>query len=166
MPPLLIGAAVSAAAGLGAAKMQSSAAKNAAKAQQQGTDRALQLQQQANQPYMDLGKQGVDRLMSMGAPQPYTQQFQPRGQQMPGQPRPQAPSNGVQAFQPGGQGPMPTLGSIGQPPPQGPPQGGMPPQGQMVNLRAPDGSVRPFPAQDAQRIMAQAQSQGHRLEMV
>lgn len=159
MPPAIaavaIGSAISGGAALGAAKLQSNAAKKAAAEQQKGTDAALKVQQEQSAPYRALGQEGVNRLMQMGAPQPYTQQFRPGG----GQPQ----GNGFQAFNPGQ--PQPTLGSIGQ---QGPPQAvprGMG-QPQMVNLRAPDGSVRPFPAQDAQRVMAQARAAGHELQMV
>lgn len=132
---LLIGSAVSGGAAVAGAKMQSNAASKAQKAQQAGTDRALQIQEQTSAPYRQLGQQGVNQLMSMGAPQPYTQQFRPGG----GAPS----SNGVQAFNPGQ--PMPTLGSIGQPP-QGSPQAvprstGMPPQGQMAMVQAPTGEV-------------------------
>ncbi len=145
MPPLLIGAAISAAAGLGAAKMQSNAAKNAAKKQQEGTDRALQVQQQANQPYMDLGRAAAGRL-AQSQPQPYTQQFQ--GPPMPGQMAPQGPPPGFQAFNPSGQqGPPPTLGNMGQMPPQGPPPGagGPPQEGAMVTLQAPTGETVRLP---------------------
>ena len=140
MPPLLIGTAISAAAGLGAAKMQSSAAKNAAKSQQAGTDRALQVQQQAAAPYMQLGQAAAGRLGEMGAnPQPYTQQF--GGPQR---------STGFQAFNPTG-GQPPTLGSLGQPPqgmqatdrplmPPGRGPGGAP-GGGIVTLQAPTGET-------------------------
>lgn len=127
------------------AKIKSNAAKKAAEAQQKGTDQALQVQQKANAPYMQLGQEGVNRLMAMGPAQPFTQQFQPRGPQIPGQPLGPAPSTGFQPFQPSGgpQGAPPTLGSIGmgQPPqglPQGQPGAGME---QMATVQAPTGEV-------------------------
>lgn len=131
---MLIGSAVAGGTAIAGAKLQSNAAKDAAKAQQAGTDRALQVQQQANAPYMQLGQQAAGRLGQMAAnPQPYTQQFR-----APGAP----PSSGIQSFQPsGGPGPMPTLGSIGQP--QGQP-GGMG-QPSMVTLRAPTGETVQMP---------------------
>lgn len=131
MPPAIaavaIGSAISGGAALGAAKLQSNAAKKAAAEQQKGTDAALKVQQEQSAPYRALGQEGVNRLMQMGAPQPYTQQFRPGG----GQPQ----GNGFQAFSPGG--PQPTLGSIGQPP-QGMPQGG---PGQMATVQAPTGEM-------------------------
>lgn len=51
----------------------------------------------------------------------------------------------------------------------GPPQGAPPPQaagGAMVKLQAPDGSIRPFPADQANAIIQQARSAGHELKVV
>jgi hypothetical protein len=179
MPPLVIMAGISAVSALASAKVQSNAAKNAQKAQQAGTDKALAVQQQANQPYMDLGKSSAQRLGQMTAnAQPYTQQFTGAGG-----------STGAQAFTPAQQGmgspqgpSQGSLGSLGQPQGApgmgGPPQGGMPPQGQqgppmgapsqgqMVQLQAPDGSVRPFPAAQADSIIQKARAQGHELRRV
>lgn len=163
----LIGAGVSAVAGLGAAKIQSNAAQKAQTAQQAATDKALAVQQEQSAPYRQLGQQGVDRLTALGAPQPYTQQFRATGS------GPQ--SNGYQAFNPNGG--APTLGGIGgfaaqpnglaaQPGGRsGPPLQGQPPP-QMVTLQAPDGSTRQFPAMQAQQVMQQAKQAGHELRMV
>lgn len=146
-----IGLAASAGTSLASAKIQSNAAKNAAKTQQSATNQALAVQQQANQPYMDLGKQAASRLASGAAMgQPYTQQFGGPGG-----------SNGYQPFERGRpqQPLMGTLGGLGQP--QGPPMGigapqGQqgPPQGGMVRLQAPDGSVSMVPDAMAQQFIA------------
>jgi hypothetical protein len=145
---MLIGAAASGGAAVGAAKIQSNAANKAAKTQQAATNQALAVQQQANQPYMDLGRQAAARLSGPALGQPYTQQFGgPNG------------SNGYQPFAQGRpmQGPQMTLGGLGQPqgaqmPPQpmGAPQG---PQGGMVRLQAPDGSMSMVPEAMAQAFI-------------
>lgn len=150
---MLIGTAVSAGTQVVGAKMQSSAAKKAAKTQQQGTDRALQVQQQALQPYQDIGRAGLQQLQNPAFAQPYRPVFG-------------SGSNGAQAF--GGppqmpQGPPPTLGGIGQPPPQAMapqrPQG--PPSGApgMVLVEAPTGERQMLPLVLAQ----QAQARGARI---
>jgi hypothetical protein len=164
-----IGLLVSAGTSIAAAKMQSNAAKNAQKAQQAGTDKALAVQQQSNRPYMQLGEQAANRLMQM-PPQNYTQQFGGPGG-----------SNGFQAFQQAPQGPpQGTLAGLGRPPQGGPmpqngpgmqvqpgprmPPNGPPPQqmgqqgGQMAQMMAPDGSVRPVPL----AMVAQLESRGAR----
>jgi hypothetical protein len=148
--PLIIGGIASAASAIGSAKIQSNAAKKAATAQQAGTDKALAVQQQANAPYMALGQQGAQRLQQTPF-QPYTQQF-----------RPGQPNNGFQA--PQGGATLGSIGSMGQS--QGAPMGGAMTQPQMVQLQAPDGSTKPFPAQDVPRIIAQAKAAGHDLRVV
>lgn len=146
---LLIGSGVSAAAGLGAAKIQSNAAQKAQQAQQTATDKALAVQQATSKPYTDAGAQALQRLAQTPF-QPYTQQF-----------RPGSGNTGYQPFQPSGA--QPTLGTMGQMPAQGP-QGQPAPQ--LVTLQAPDGSTKQFPALDAIRVLQQAQSQGHQLKVM
>ena len=115
---MLAGTAGSAAATIGAAKIQSNAAKRAQKEQQAATDKAMAVQTQQNQPYLDLGRQAAQRLQNMPF-QPYMQTFgSGRGAQLP-TPPPQGP-----------QGPPPgSLASLGQPGGQMmPPGSAVPPQ--------------------------------------
>lgn len=147
---MLIGSAVAGGSALAAAGIQSHAASEAQKKQQAATDKALAVQQQAMSPYQQIGQVGLQRLAAQ-QPAPYTQQF-----------RAGSGNTGFQPYQPATpplappQGPPPTLGGIGQPPPQG----------GMVTLRAPDGSTRQFPAVMAAQIMQQAAAAGHQLQRV
>ncbi len=132
-PLSLITAPISGAFGLAGSKAQADASKEAARLQAQGVQEGLDFlkgkqakQETAAQPYLNLGGMAVGRLPqlaasgpSYGAPMPY--QTQPRAQ-MP------------MAAQP--------MGAMAQPAAQ--PQGG----GQVVTLRAPDGTTRQFPSGD------------------
>lgn len=139
---------LSAGTSVAAAKMGSSAAKNAAKTQAASADKAQGFNQQAfdyqkqiTNPYIQNGQTSLANLMAQhwgGQPSQY------------GLPQPQAPQGGLH---PGGalRG---GLGNFAQPqPPQGPPQGGG-----MVNMRGPDGSMRPVPQQLVQKYLSKGAS--------
>jgi hypothetical protein len=170
--PAAIGIAMLASAGASmyAAHKQASAAKDAAATQGAATDKAVAVQREANAPYMQLGQQSANRLMQMPQ-QNYTQAFTGPGG-----------SNGAQAFQMPPQG---SLAGLGRPPqgsmpqngpglqtqpgphvppngPQGQTLGAMgqqgPQAGQLVQMRAPDGSVKAVPP----NVVAQLEARGAR----
>ena len=143
MPAIAIPLIISAGASIAKAKMASNAAKKAAQTQETAGERALGFQTQAYQqqradvaPYAQAGQASLANLTAMGQ-QPVVS----RG------------PNGYQPTRPPAPAPMPaaspmTLNQIG-PASGARPRGPMSPDGgdsQMVQLRAPDGSVQAVPA--------------------
>jgi len=145
MPPIIIAAGISAAAGIGGAAIASHSAKSAAKTQADSANRAAALQaqstresqaytQQAMAPYMSLGQFGMGLLTQpgqgpmrgtapqVGAPAPIPQ-LPP--QMNGGQADPRRVALGNMGFAPSGQG-MPRQP---MPPQTGPPQGPVQPYG-------------------------------------
>lgn len=151
--------AASAAGSIAAAKIGSNAAHDAAATQSASADKAITVQQQVYQdqqkaqaPYQQLGQQALGRLSTMG---PSQAQFSPSNY------RQGAP---IQQQQPQQMG---TLASMGQMQPMG--QGmaaGQATGGDMVNVQAPDGSVKPFPRMQAQQIIQAAGAKGQQLRIV
>lgn len=170
---LLIGSGISALTQVGAAKIGSNASKKAADTQTAAGNKALALneqiynqQRQDQNPYMQAGQQGLSNLQQLVGNQ------QPRfgGGMTPGQGGPaplnlgnafggpQAPPQGAMPAQggqpmgqPAGAPQQAPMGSQGQPPMMA--QAPQSPQGAMVKLRAPDGSVEDVPAQLADQFI-------------
>jgi hypothetical protein len=155
---------------LAKAKIQSNAAKDAAKHQIASTEKAQGYNQQVYHdqrslmsPYVNAGNESLARLMSQHWGTPY----QPPAPYTGGQPQP--PNQAVPRFggpmgppPPGPNRPNPntprlvgsgqSLGAMQQP------QQGPGPQGQMVQMQAPDGSVQAVPA----AAVAQLEQRGAR----
>lgn len=169
-----------------AAQSQQTATNQALAVQQQANQPYMDLgkqalgtlgQMQANaQPYTQTftgpgGSNGAQPFTpaQMGQKTPKSGTLAELGQQ-PAQNVPVAPPKGgvfQSAMQHGAFGGVPQGPPQGPPPmapqaPQGPPQAG----GPMVQLQAPDGSVRPFPAAQADAVIAAAQARGHQLRRV
>lgn len=151
---LAIVGGIGAAGSVASAKIASNAAKDAAQTQAKAGQQALTTQQQMYQqarqdfnPYQQAGAGALGRLgqRASAAPPAFT----------PGQ-----PSN----FGTMGTGQNPALQPAGA---TNAPHGmGQPPTGQMVTLRAPDGTTQQFPADRVQQVMQLAQSKGHQLQVV
>lgn len=167
----LIGAALaSTAGGIAAAKMTSGASKDASKAQADAAQQALDFtkeqkakQEAAYAPFGALGQQAATMLPGLarqaptqGPPAPYTTQPQATRPMPPPPSIPQGmPPTASQGAPLSAVGqttmPMPTAAPL---PAQAVPAGaGQPPTGQMVTLRSPDGDVKQFPPEIANKIL-------------
>lgn len=146
----LIAGIAGAGASAGGAAIQAHAAKNAAKTQAQSADEALRLNQRVYDdqmrmvsPYVQFGTQSLGNLGRLSAT--------PFSEQTSGMVSAARGGGGIPNFQQGMSNPAQgiSLGQIGM-------AGmGQPGGGGMVQLRAPDGVVRPFPAARAQAMLMQ-----------
>lgn len=174
---IAIGAGAAAAGSITAAKIGSNAASNAAATQSASADKAMGVQNQVYQdqkvaqaPYQQLGQQALGRLSGMapstasfnpqnyaqGAPKPQMGSMASMGQQAP------PPSMPQQQIQPMGQpaaAAAPGLMNAATQAMQGA-------TGPMVSLRGPDGSVKQFPAGQADQIIQAFAAKGQNVTRV